>query len=104
MQRSQLEAIVQFAQHKFGHGDVMINNAGIIPLSAPDQRKMNEWDQMIHVNIRGVLYNVAAALSIMKAQRQVSSLISLRSTGTPYIPLRQFTVRLNLRLVQSQKD
>ncbi len=49
-QRSQLEAMVQFAQTKFERVDVLINNAGVMPLSTLDQLKVEEWDRMIDVN------------------------------------------------------
>jgi NADP-dependent 3-hydroxy acid dehydrogenase YdfG len=79
-QRSQLEAIVQFAQHKFSRVDVLINNAGVMPLSTLDQLKVEEWDRMIDVNIKGVLYGIAAALPIMKAQKS-GQIINLSSIG-----------------------
>lgn len=68
-QRDQLEAIAQLAKDKFGRVDVMINNAGVLPLSTLDQLKVEEWDRMIDVNIKGVLYGIAAILPIMKAQK-----------------------------------
>ncbi len=49
-QRSQLEAMVQFAQTKFDRVDVLINNAGVMPLSTLEQLKVEEWDRMIDVN------------------------------------------------------
>jgi NADP-dependent 3-hydroxy acid dehydrogenase YdfG len=79
-QPNQLEAIVQFAQSKFDRVDVLINNAGVMPLSTLDQLKVEEWDRMIDVNIKGVLYGIAAALPVMKAQK-AGQIINLSSIG-----------------------
>jgi NADP-dependent 3-hydroxy acid dehydrogenase YdfG len=79
-QRSQLEAIVQFAQSKFDRVDVLINNAGVMLLSALDRLKVEEWDRTIDVNIKGVLYGIAAALPVMKAQKS-GQIINLSSIG-----------------------
>jgi short chain dehydrogenase len=54
---------------KFGTIDVLINNAGIIPLSLVESISVKEWDQMIDVNLKGVLYGAAAVLPHMKAKK-----------------------------------
>lgn len=63
-----VESLVNFALTKFGKVDVIINNAGVMPLSPLAALKVNEWNQMIDVNIRGVLHGIAAGLPVMKKQ------------------------------------
>ena len=61
--------LVDGAVSKFGRIDVIINNAGLMPHSLLEQQKVEDWDRMIDVNIKGVLYGIAAALPHMKAQK-----------------------------------
>jgi NADP-dependent 3-hydroxy acid dehydrogenase YdfG len=66
--REDFEAFVAFAEARFGRVDVLINNAGLMPLSPLAALKTDEWDRMIDVNVRGVLNGVAAALPRFLAQ------------------------------------
>ncbi|WP_199616325.1 SDR family oxidoreductase [Paenibacillus alkalitolerans] len=64
----QMEAIIRLAQGRFGRLDVVLSNAGVMPLSPLEALKIDEWNRMIDVNIRGVLHGIAAGLPLMKEQ------------------------------------
>ncbi|QOS78077.1 SDR family oxidoreductase [Paenibacillus sp. JNUCC31] len=64
----EMKAIVELALTRFGRLDVILNNAGVMPLSPLDSLKVDEWNRMIDVNIRGVLHGIAAGLPVMKKQ------------------------------------
>ncbi|AGH49722.1 short chain dehydrogenase/reductase family oxidoreductase [Sphingomonas sp. MM-1] len=66
--RASMEAFVATALEKHGRVDVLVNNAGLMPLSPIAALKVDEWDRMVDVNIKGVLNGIAAALPRMKAQ------------------------------------
>ncbi len=65
----QVKRLVDTAVKSYGRVDVIINNAGLMPHSPLDRLKIEDWDRMIDVNLKGVLYGIAAALPYMKAQR-----------------------------------
>ncbi len=67
--RAQVEALAKETLSTYSRIDVLINNAGLMPLSPLDQVKVEEWDRMIDVNIKGVLYGIAAVLPIMRQQK-----------------------------------
>jgi NADP-dependent 3-hydroxy acid dehydrogenase YdfG len=67
-EHEQVQALVDDAVEAFGRVDVMLNNAGLMPLSPLERLNVNEWDQMIDVNVKGVLYGIAAALPYMQEQ------------------------------------
>lgn len=78
--RAQVQAFADHARAEFGRLDVIVNNAGVMPLSALEELKVDEWDRMVDVNIKGVLYGIAAALPIMQAQGS-GQIVNLSSIG-----------------------
>jgi NADP-dependent 3-hydroxy acid dehydrogenase YdfG len=68
-QRDQVNRLVDAAVQAYGRIDVMINNAGLMPHSPLERLKVDDWDRTIDVNIKGVLYGIAAALPYMKEQK-----------------------------------
>ncbi|MEK5376439.1 SDR family oxidoreductase [Paenibacillus sp. FSL P2-0173] len=66
----QMEELADYALKEFGKIDVMVNNAGVMPLSPVHEKKIKEWDLMVDVNIKGVLYGIAAVLPSMRERRE----------------------------------
>ena len=67
--RAQVQRLVDLACNTHGRVDVMINNAGLMPQSMLEARRVDDWDRMIDVNIKGVLYGIAAVLPVMISQK-----------------------------------
>jgi NADP-dependent 3-hydroxy acid dehydrogenase YdfG len=69
-QRNQVEALIKGALSEYDRVDVLLNNSGIMPIAPMSALKVEEWDRMIDVNIKGLLYGVAAVLPVMQRQKQ----------------------------------
>src|SRR5690606_23918965 len=67
--RADLEALVALAIARFGRLDAIVNNAGIGPISRFDALRVDDWDAMIDVNLRGTLYGISAALPVFARQK-----------------------------------
>lgn len=84
--RKQVEQLVKLAVDSFGQIDVMLNNAGIMPQAPLARLRVDEWDQQIDVNIKGVLYGIAAVLPHMQ-ERKTGHIINVSSVaGHKVIP------------------
>lgn len=79
-QRGDLTALVALARERFGKLDVFVNNAGIGPISPLDDLRVEEWEEMIDINIKGVLYGIAAALPVFREQ-EFGHFVNIASTA-----------------------
>lgn len=108
--RDQVKRLVDAAVQAYGRIDVMINNAGLMPHSPLERLKIDEWDQMIDVNIKGVLYGIAAALPYMMRQKaghfiNISSVAGHKVTpaGAVYAATKHAVLALSEGLRQEVK-
>jgi NADP-dependent 3-hydroxy acid dehydrogenase YdfG len=86
--RTDVSALVNLACERYGRLDVFINNAGIGPISLLDDLRVEDWEDMIDVNLRGVLYGIAAALPVFRKQG-CGHFVNLVSTaGLKIVPLQ----------------
>ena len=66
--REDVSKLVELAVERYGRLDVLFSNAGVMPVSPLDELRVDDWDEMIDVNIKGVLYGIAAALPVFRKQ------------------------------------
>lgn len=79
-QRNDVAELVGLACQRFGKLDVLVSNAGVMPVSLLDELRVQDWEDMIDVNIKGVLYGIAAALPVFRRQG-VGHFVNIASTA-----------------------
>ncbi|MCJ8517359.1 NADP-dependent 3-hydroxy acid dehydrogenase YdfG [Pseudorhizobium tarimense] len=84
--RADMERLVNLACERFGRLDVIVNNAGIGPLSRFDALRVDDWDAMIDVNLKGALYGVAAALPVFTRQNSGHVINVVSTAGLKIVP------------------
>ncbi|MDH7454379.1 SDR family oxidoreductase [Luteimonas composti] len=82
--REDVQAFADHALRQHGRIDVLVNNAGLMPLSPLSALKVDEWDRMIDVNIRGVLHGIAAVLPVMERQGH-GQVVNVSSIGGLFV-------------------
>lgn len=87
-QRADVAALIELARERYGKLDVLINNAGIGLISALDELRIEDWEAMIDVNIKGVLYGIAAALPVFRQQEFGHFVNVLSTSGLKIVPLQ----------------
>ncbi|MFD2720136.1 SDR family oxidoreductase [Hymenobacter monticola] len=84
--RADLTALVMLARERFGQLDVLISNAGIGPISLLDELRMDDWEEMVDVNIKGLLHGIGAALPVFR-QQGFGHFVNIASTaGLTVVP------------------
>ena len=78
--REDVTRLVELARARFGRLDVLVSNAGVGPIAPLDDLRVEEWEETIDVNVKGVLYGIAAALPIFRAQ-SAGHFINIASTA-----------------------
>lgn len=86
--RNDLVQLVEFACRTYGRLDVMVNNAGISHLSRVDELQVEDWEEMIDVNLKGTLYGIAAALPVFKKQGSGHIITIISTSGLKIVPLQ----------------
>ena len=79
-ERGDLQRLVDLAKQRFGRLDALISNAGAMPNSSLDDLAVDDWELMVDVNLKGVLYGIAAALPVFRQQKS-GHFINIASTS-----------------------
>lgn len=84
--RADLSRLVATARERYGKLDVLVGNAGISPISALDDLRVEDWEEMVDVNIKGVLYGIAEALPVFREQGFGHFVHTLSTAGLKIVP------------------
>ncbi len=86
--RDDLLHLVKLALDNYGRLDVMINNAGVSQLSRIDELDIEGWEEMIDINLKGVLYGIAAAIPVFREQGSGHIINIISTSGIKIVPLQ----------------
>ncbi|MFE2554144.1 SDR family oxidoreductase [Streptomyces sp. NPDC059355] len=86
--REDLTGLVELARSRFGRLDVLVSNAGIGLISPLDEVRVEDWERMIDVNLKGVLYGIAAALPVFREQGTGHFVNTVSTAGLRIVPLQ----------------
>ena len=86
--RDDLLDFVELAVQRFGQLDVLVSNAGIGPISLLDDLRVEDWEEMIDVNLKGVLYGIAAALPVFRKQGFGHFVNVISTAGLKVVPMQ----------------
>lgn len=86
--KADLVRLVNTAVEKYGRLDVMVNNAGVSQLSRVDELDINGWEEMIDINLKGVLYGMAAAIPFFKQQESGHIVNIISTSGIKIVPMQ----------------
>lgn len=86
--KEDLHMLIQTAVNAYGRVDVIINNAGTSELSRIDDLDIAGWEEMIDVNIKGVLYGMAAAIPVFKQQKSGHIINIISTSGIKIVPMQ----------------